>query len=396
MGLTGGIVRIVFTKNRSVSSQDGNVRNYGADKRKWISVRSYLCGDEQFNSVVAEEDSASIRSSEATVTQPIIEDEFNSEAEIGSEESEHEPTVVTEEETQNSPTKFSNEDIAAVEDNAAIVIQSAVRRFLVKCQTRVVIDMEVVENVTEGKQSPSRESIATSIEAQTGGSVEALAVREENIPFQHRIQKKSQTNIWKLKEDWDDSTVSSNISKLRIQNRLEATTRRERALAYSFSQQLRICSKKKSSRSDSSETNMGWSWLERWMATRIPEASSVDDRMSSRLEPISTDRRPIIIKRNFDAPGEEESCGSNKVSLGVDILTIPAPTATEISKPIKNTLKATKNGPRRKNASNTRYSKASKKSLKEAEKERKHKQTHHGTATTEVKCKDAVVSQLPS
>lgn len=33
--------------------------------------------------------------------------------------------------------------------------------------------------------------------------------------------------------------MSSNISKLRIQSRLEATTRRERALAYAFSQQAR-------------------------------------------------------------------------------------------------------------------------------------------------------------
>lgn len=44
--------------------------------------------------------------------------------------------------------------------------------------------------------------------------------------------------LWILQEEWDDSTVSSNISKMRIQNRLEATTRRERALAYAFSQQV--------------------------------------------------------------------------------------------------------------------------------------------------------------
>lgn len=41
-----------------------------------------------------------------------------------------------------------------------------------------------------------------------------------------------------MQEDWDDSTVSSNISKMRIQNRLEATTRRERALAYALTQQV--------------------------------------------------------------------------------------------------------------------------------------------------------------
>lgn len=44
--------------------------------------------------------------------------------------------------------------------------------------------------------------------------------------------------IENFQEDWDDSTVSSNVSKMRMQNRMEATTRRERALAYAFSQQV--------------------------------------------------------------------------------------------------------------------------------------------------------------
>jgi hypothetical protein len=33
--------------------------------------------------------------------------------------------------------------------------------------------------------------------------------------------------------------VSSNVSKMRMQNRMEASTRRERALAYAFSQQVK-------------------------------------------------------------------------------------------------------------------------------------------------------------
>ncbi|OVA10073.1 IQ motif [Macleaya cordata] len=384
MGLTGELVRSVFSKNRSVgSSHDSNVRNYGVDRRKWSSVRSYLCGDE-FNSVLAEEDSASIRSSEATVTQPITE-ELNYEVETQSEEKQQ---IITEEK-QNSPT------ISLNEENAAIVIQSAFRRFLAKRRNGGIKEVGEMDNVYQGLESPSRQSMATSIEAQTGGSVEALKIREENVAFQHRIQQKSRTNILKLKEDWDDSTVSSNISKLRIQNRLEATTRRERALAYAFSQQLRICSKKKSSRSDTMETNMGWSWLERWMATRLPEGSSVEDRVSSRLEPISSDRRPIVIKRNFDVAGEEkESCGSNEVSVGIDSLTETTPYVNDSSKPIKKRLKATKTGSRRKTVTNHHYptqlSKVSKKEcLKEAEKDKKHKQTQQGSATKEVQCKDA-------
>ncbi|XP_068668924.1 protein IQ-DOMAIN 33-like isoform X2 [Aristolochia californica] len=48
---------------------------------------------------------------------------------------------------------------------------------------------------------------------------------------------KSPSRRMPSKEEWNDSTVSSNIAKLRIQHRQEATTRRERALAYAFSQQ---------------------------------------------------------------------------------------------------------------------------------------------------------------
>jgi len=45
------------------------------------------------------------------------------------------------------------------------------------------------------------------------------------------------TACWS-QEEWDDSTVSSNVSRMRIQSRIAATTRRERALAYAFSQQV--------------------------------------------------------------------------------------------------------------------------------------------------------------
>lgn len=38
-----------------------------------------------------------------------------------------------------------------------------------------------------------------------------------------------------MHEDWNDSTLSSDIQKLRIQNKSEATIGREQALAYAFS-----------------------------------------------------------------------------------------------------------------------------------------------------------------
>lgn len=129
------------------------------EKKGWSSVKSYLCGDEcnsvlgekdsasvrklEFSSVVAEdnsahtttlsqfrpdftdEDTTSIKSSEATVTQPIegeIPDKSNTENISNNEKSWKEK--------QNSAYKlFQQED-------AAMIIQSAFRSYLVHLHSR--------------------------------------------------------------------------------------------------------------------------------------------------------------------------------------------------------------------------------------------------------------------
>lgn len=112
------------------------------ERKRWNSVRSYLCGDE-FNSLLAEEDSASIKSSEATIKQftSIVEEDDSSS--IKSSEA-----TVTQPIAENSAAKDgvcgqkAKEDIhlgklkststtIMHEEQAAIVIQSAFRGFLV-------------------------------------------------------------------------------------------------------------------------------------------------------------------------------------------------------------------------------------------------------------------------
>ncbi|KAL1557231.1 protein IQ-DOMAIN 33 isoform X2 [Salvia divinorum] len=285
MGITGKLVRSVFSKSQMHSHQASS----GSEKRKWSSsVRSYLCGEEHssredFASTVAEtdytsfrsnvatdkstrgsrpeEDTASVRSSEATVNQPA-------------------PSYDNTKEKQNSTYKlFQQED-------AAFIIQSAFRNFMARRENK------------PGAASPSRESIGTSLEVQTAHSSHIFSIKDERDDVCHLLRRPTRAQVLKIQEDWDDSTVSSVISKMRMQNRLEAAARRERALAYAFSQQLRICSKKHSS---GEESNMGWSWLERWMATRDPEMKLIAD-----------DTKAMV--RNAALLEEKESCGSNEVS----------------------------------------------------------------------------------
>ncbi|XP_031262109.1 protein IQ-DOMAIN 1 isoform X2 [Pistacia vera] len=380
MGITGELVRSVFSRNRSVGTQDSNnARNNMAEKRKWSSVRSYLCGDE-FNSVLAEEDSASVKSSEATVTQPILED-FTDKGETHSEDSK---------EKHNSISKlFHKED-------AAIIIQTAFRGFRARRQDEENKLKDSKQEPLAVTDSPSRESVGTSIEVQTGNSVEVFSVREESMALPQRMHQKARTQIFKIKEDWDDSTVSSNVSKMRIQNRLEATTRRERALAYAFSQQLRICSKKKQNRTDDTELNMGWSWLERWMATRLHENSLVENPISKQLEPFNNNQKFMVAKRLFDVAGEEqESCGSNEVSVQIESFSVNSAKEIEGFKPRKNRLKATSVSRRKTVPSYQCPKECSKVSKKDSPKEcdiidKKNKQKQAGNKK-EVKCNDASI-----
>ncbi|KAG6408402.1 hypothetical protein SASPL_131413 [Salvia splendens] len=286
MGITGKLVRSVFSKTQMhVTSHQGSS---GSEKRKWSSsVRSYLCGEEHssledsastvaeteyasFRSNVAtdntrgsrpEEDTASVRSSEATVNQP-------------------EPGYDNTKEKENSTYKlFQQED-------AAFIIQSAFRNVMARREER------------RGAASPSRESVGTSLEVQTADSSHIFSIKDERDDVCHLLRRPTRAQVLKIQEDWDDSTVSSVISKMRMQNRLEAAARRERALAYAFSQQLRICSKKHSS---GEESNMGWNWLERWMAAREPEMKLIADDTKA-------------MARNAAVLEEKESCGSNEIS----------------------------------------------------------------------------------
>ncbi|XP_071701443.1 protein IQ-DOMAIN 33-like [Rutidosis leptorrhynchoides] len=348
MGITGELVRNVFSKNRSFgTTHDTNVmRNNTIERKRWASVRSYLCGDE-FNSVLAEDDFGSRRSSKAAISS-VFQENYSgsvrtSKATIFSSRiNEDSMSIKGSEATVTQPVSESSIETLETVDktnllseyDAAVVIQSAFRNFMARRR------IERLERVDVGDRD--LESIATSVEVQTGNSV--VEGKQDYESFTHCMhrQKANKTQSMKLKqEDWDDSTVSSNISKLRIQNRLEASTRRQRALAYAFSQQLRICSKKKQNMrpGKGSEANMSWSWLERWMATRQHDTSFRD--ISKQIEQLSLNQKQIVKSKVISdlSVEEKESCGSNDVSMHFDNVSLSSKTGRKTCyKPVRNRL----------------------------------------------------------
>lgn len=78
--------------------------------------------------------------------------------------------------------------------------------------------------------------------------------------------------------------------------------------------QLRTCmtKRRRSAKPNPTELNLGWSWLERWMATRQQEHASEFSQVSS------LQRTMVVRKRSNAAVEEKESCGSNDVPVNLD------------------------------------------------------------------------------
>ncbi|KAL3513430.1 hypothetical protein ACH5RR_026147 [Cinchona calisaya] len=355
------LVRGVFFKTRSCKAcaeSADHGRSNAVEKKGWSSVKSYLCADE-CNSVLGENDSASVRqlevrsvvaernsahttrllqihsdfaedttyinSSEATVTQTVVQeipDESNTKSISNNGELWREK--------KNSTYKlFQQED-------AAMTIQSAFRSYLASRQ------MELKDGKQEiiGETAIPSQSLGSSIKAQTGNSTCTSLVDVESINLCQPMQKRVRVQVPTLQEDWDDSTVSSTISNMRIQNRKEAATRRERALAYAFAQQLRVCSKTKCTKSNNLDVNKSWNWLERWMATRQQEYSFFSNKDSKRTELHSCNRQSFFRNKSMDATTEEESCGSNDVSIQIDGVSVAPHTTQNHIRPAKSKGKA--------------------------------------------------------
>ncbi|KAK8962356.1 Protein IQ-DOMAIN 14 [Platanthera guangdongensis] len=314
MGLGGVLARKVFFKNRNSNrNHDGQERHIGADKGKWSSVRNYLCGDE-VNSLLAEDDFASTGSAGANVRQSTVEEQIA-------------------EDEENLQINLSSQE------KAAIIIQSAFRGFRIWRQYQELkLLAKTDENGEFEQQSEATEALSTI--AQVGDCIEEQEAQEAIAAISHRI-----FGMCRIKEEWDDSVLSSNVLKLRIQNRLEAMTRRERALAYAFSQQLRTCSKKKRANFDAPDPGKGWSWLERWMAARSPTQSMADGCLNM---PICNCKRQIVIRKRLDVAFEEkESCGSNDVPTSFNGPTEASQAPASEHGPVKSMLKATKSVTRR-------------------------------------------------
>ncbi|KAJ4902134.1 IQ-domain 33 [Raphanus sativus] len=189
-----------------------------------VSVKQHLEDDE---------DSVSVTSSEVKVTQPLQDKISKVVKEDADNKSEATETHIPKRHLTSPISKLF------LKEDAAIIIQSAFRSYLAKREVEKTFAKE--ECFSGGKVS-----MGTSLKVQTRNSVKAPFIRTKLVSPTRRTLQKNKTQV---------------VMRIKV------------------SKHLMICSKKKQiDRSTEDEYNNGWSWLERWMATRVPDRIPLEPR----------------------------------------------------------------------------------------------------------------------
>ncbi|CAI0383760.1 unnamed protein product [Linum tenue] len=219
MGINGGIVRSVFSKTRSSASfgtyhHHGNGRSNAGEKKRWSVVRSYLCGDE-FNSVQAEEDSASVKSSEPVSQFAPADDSVETNA-----------MMIEEGDAVKEKEHNTTQSSLFLQEDAAIIIQTAFRKLMARRQDEEEAkakDGDKQEQHQEmGSGSPGRYSVSTSVEVQTGNSADHLSIAENNGEQRNAQKKASRCQDFRSKvitnSQYSKQTKSSFVFKSNLRN----------------------------------------------------------------------------------------------------------------------------------------------------------------------------------
>ncbi|KAF5794699.1 putative IQ motif, EF-hand binding protein [Helianthus annuus] len=183
------------------------------------------------------------------------------------------------------------------EDIAAIKIQTAFRRFLARRKLRALKGLVRLKVLVQS-QSVKRQAITTLRCMQTLARVQSqvrarrIRMSEENQALQRQLMQKRERELGNMKSylgnEWDNTRRSKEQVVATMQHKEDATARRERALAYAQTQQQMWRNPSKSANPtfmDPNNPQWGWSWLDRWMASRPWESQSQTDSPTETEQP---------------------------------------------------------------------------------------------------------------
>lgn len=216
----------------------------------------------------------------------------------------------------NSTSRYFGMTIA---DIAATRIQTAFRSFRARKTLRHLKGAKRLQALAQ-RHYVRKQVSATLNHLQSWSKIQMqIRSRRACMVTEGRIKQKKQDNQLKLdaelhglEVEWCGGSNTMQDILSRISQREEATVKRERAMAYAFSHQWRANSGLNQGY-EIGKCTWGWSWMERWIASRPWEARV----LVKCLSPNSGKSKPtneVVKKNNTSARNTKDAKGSIKIS----------------------------------------------------------------------------------